>query len=134
MQKAVNPELNISPISVPTLRAATFQKFESGFFLFQRGDTMVYLAFIDMMIATFLVYAVWSTIDEARGCFDEYNLFYRGKLRNGVMTVEFYIRMFIVGLIPIINLLMVYLYTYERTERLEEWIDIIQLQFTLESR
>lgn len=100
----------------------------------KRGDTMVYLAFIDMMIATFLVYAVWSTIDEARGCFDEYNLYYRNKLRNNVMTLDFYLRMFIVGLIPIINILMIYLYTYEKAERLEEWIDIIQSQFTLESR
>ena len=95
---------------------------------------MAYLAFTDMMIATFLVYAVWSTIDEARGCFDEYNLFYRGKIRNNVMTLDFYFRMYIVGLIPIINVLMIYLYTYEKAERLEEWIEIIRTQFTLESR
>ena len=95
---------------------------------------MIVAAFIDMMIATFLVYAVWSTIDEARGCFDEYNLYYRNKLRNNVMTLDFYLRMFIVGLIPIINILMIYLYTYEKAERLEEWRDIIQSQFTLESR
>ena len=95
---------------------------------------MVYLAFIDMMIATFLVYSVWSTIDEARCCYDEYNLYYKGRLRNNVMTLDFYFRMFIVGLIPLINVLMIYLYTAQRAERLEEWLEIIRTQFTLESR
>lgn len=95
---------------------------------------MIYMAAIDMMISAVLVYAVWSTIDEARGCFDEYNLFYRGKIRNNVMTLDFYLRMYIVGLIPIVNVLMIYLYTAQKAERLEEWIEIIRTQFTLESR
>lgn len=95
---------------------------------------MAVLAFIDMLIATMQTYLVWFTVDEARSCYDEYELIYRGKKRNSVMTLDFYIRLFIFGLIPVVNAVMIYLYTAQRAERLEEWLEIIRTQFTLESR
>lgn len=107
---------------------------ESGFLLLKRGDNMAYLAFADIVLASMLVYAVWVSVDEARGCFDEYNLYYKGKLRNGVVTLDFYIRLFIVGLIPIINAGMLYHFLSDRAARLNEWLELIEEQFDLESR
>jgi hypothetical protein len=108
--------------------------FENGFLLIKRGDNMAYLAFADIVLASMLVYAVWVSVDEARGCFDEYNLYYKGKLRNGVVTLDFYIRLFIVGLIPIINVGMIYHFLSDREERLNEWLELIEEKFDLESR
>ena len=95
---------------------------------------MAYILFADIVLASMLVYAVWVSIDEARGCFDEYNLYYKGKLRNGVVTLDFYIRLFIVGLIPIINVGMLYHFLSDRAARLNEWLQLIEEQFDLESR
>jgi hypothetical protein len=95
---------------------------------------MAYLAFADIVLASMLVYAVWVSVDEARGCFDEYNLYYKGELRNGVVTLDFYIRLFIVGLIPIINVGMLYHFLSDRAARLNEWLQLIEEQFDLESR
>lgn len=102
--------------------------------LIKRGDNMAYILFADIVLATLLVYAVWVSVDEARGCFDEYNLYYKGKLRNGVVTLDFYIRLFIVGLIPIINVGMLYHFLSDRAARLNEWLELIEEQFDLESR
>lgn len=108
--------------------------FESGFLLLKRGDNMAYILFADIVLASMLVYAVWVSVDEARGCFDEYNLYYKGELRNGVVTLDFYIRLFIVGLIPIINVGMLYHFLSDRAARLNEWLQLIEEQFDLESR
>lgn len=99
-------------------------------------DIYAALAFMDMLIAAALVTVTEQIITDARECFSEYRLIDKasGKERNHVVTIDFYIRLFIVGLVPLFNLLMLYSFIFDKATQIEDWIEIIEERFYLTGR
>lgn len=100
------------------------------------NDIFAALAFIDMLIAAFIIAAEEQIVTDARECFSEYRLIEKGsrKERKNVVTMEFYIRLFVVGLIPIFNLMMLYTLIFQKAEQMEDWIGLIEERFYLTGR